>query len=162
MIKHLCYWLCLLGTAWNAHAQSRTPAKWVCSVSQVSASEADLIFTATLEEGWHIYSQHIGNDGPMPTSFAFAASAQYTSVDSVKEYGKPINTFDETFLMPITWYDRSVVFIQRIKLHTPQTTVKGKIEYMTCDRQMCVPATYDFSLDVKVSRPAKNNGRGSS
>src|SRR5687768_10766552 len=76
-------------------AQVRQPAKWHFSAVPRGGSEASLMFTASLEEGWHIYSQFIGKDGPLPTTVTFIHSDDYALIGKVREESTPIKSYNE-------------------------------------------------------------------
>jgi thiol:disulfide interchange protein DsbD len=131
-------------------AQALRPVKWDFKVASVTADEATLVFTATLDDGWHIYSQFLAEDGPLPTTFTFAPSKDYTLVGKVKEESPGVKSYNEIFMMDIVWFEKTAVFVQKVKLKTTQTTVKGKVEFMVCTEEMCLPGeAVPFSLDVK-------------
>lgn len=120
-------------------AQMHNPVKWSFSASAVNEHEAILTFTAMLEEGWHIYSQHMDDGGPLPTSFTFTPTKDYSLVGKVKEEVTPVKSYDETFMMDILWFENKAVFTQKIKLKTPATAISGNVEYMVCTNEMCLP-----------------------
>jgi DsbC/DsbD-like thiol-disulfide interchange protein len=136
-------------------AQVHDPVKWKYEVVRTGKGEAALMFTASLEEGWHIYSQFIGEDGPLPTAFTFAPGNDYQRIEGVKEQSMPVKTYDETFMMDIAWFDRTAVFVQKVKLRAPSATIKGKIEFMACTGEMCLPPEeIDFVLNVEDGKKA--------
>jgi thiol:disulfide interchange protein len=140
----------------GAQAQVHIPYKWTFSATDGTGSEATLYFTVKLEEGWHIYSQFIEEGGPLPTTFTFMGSKEYTLISKVKEESEPIRSYDPTFMMNIVWFKQIAVFSQKVKLHTASTNVKGKVEFMVCTDEMCLPPEeVSFSIPVKVAKPQK-------
>lgn len=138
------------------YAQVKAPVKWHFSAVQKSDKEAELVFTATMDEGWHIYSQFLEEGGPLPTTFTFSTSPDYERIDKVKEESTPIEKFDPTFMMPVVWFDKTALFTQRIKLKVPATTVKGKVEFMACtDYECLLPEEVVFSIEVKAEKSEK-------
>jgi len=122
------------------YGQIKQPIKWQFTARPLSSTEAEIAFTANLDDGWHIYSQHLEEGGPLPTSFSFtAADNEYTRVGDVKELSTPVKSYDNTFMMDIIWFAKTAVFTQKIKLRNPTATVKGKIEFMVCTDEMCLP-----------------------
>ena len=153
-MKRLLFVLLFTGAIWNCYAQIHAPAKWRFNSVSVNDSDVDLLFTVTLDEGWHIYSQNLGADGPLPTTFLFDVSESFTRVDSVMEFGKPVQSYDKTFMMNITWFTETVVFRQRVKLHKPSTIINGKIQFMVCTDEMCLPPDeVSFSIEVTATKP---------
>src|SRR5688572_13269814 len=97
-----------------ASTQVYSPVKWTFSMVPTDEGHAWLMFTASLEEGWHIYSQFISRDGPLPTTFNFVPG-KYTLVDKMREEGNAVSAYDPTFMTDITWFASSVTFVQKIK-----------------------------------------------
>lgn len=137
----------LLSTTLNA--QILKPVKWAYAAKRLSKTEAVILIKATIDNGWHIYSQHVGDGGPIPTSFAFVPGASYALIGKAIE-PKPISKFEKTFNMNVSYFEKGVVFQQRIKLKAAQTVVKGKLEYMACNDHQCLPPEeVSFSIPVK-------------
>ena len=150
--------LLLTVAATGIQAQQHQPIKWHVTAVSMSDRVAKLIFTANLEDGWHIYSQFIDEGGPLPTTFTFIPDHSYSLKGKVKEESTPVKQFDAVFLMNIAWYEDTVVFSQEVKLNGPTTTIKGKVEFMGCNNFMCLlPDEEGFSVEVKEAREKKNN-----
>ena len=140
--------LALLGS-FSLFAQSN-PVSWSTSVEQGKNDQAFLVITATIDQGWHLYSQDIPEGGPIATSFSFTESDKYTKVGKVTE-GKPHEEFDPNFDMILKYFSNKAVFKQEIKV-TSETDFKvtGELEFMVCNDEMCLPPTYvDMSFDLK-------------
>ena len=91
---------------------------------------------------WHIYSQNTGDGGPIPTKITFNANPLIVKNGKIAETGKLIKSFDENFKTNVLSYADKVVFTQAIKLKTAATTsVTGKVDYMVCNDEMCLPPT---------------------
>jgi DsbC/DsbD-like thiol-disulfide interchange protein len=133
----------------SVYAQILTPVKWSYAAKKTGKTEATVYFKATIDPDWHIYSLNVGDGGPIKTSFTFPASKQYTLAGKVME-PTPIKKFEKAFNMNVTYFENSVIFQQKIKLKAAQATVKGKLEYMTCNDQKCLPPEeVEFSIPVK-------------
>ncbi|MEN8187059.1 MAG: cytochrome c biogenesis protein CcdA [Bacteroidota bacterium] len=134
----------------QVNAQIHDPVKWKTSIESISEEEIDLIITANIEEGWHLYSQTIPEDGPIPTSFSFEKSEDYQLIGKTIE-GEGHKSFDEVFQMDIKYFENNAVFKQRIKvLNKERSTVNGIVEFMVCDDTNCLPPTeIDLAFEVK-------------
>ena len=144
--------LLLIFLSMKAVAQIEEPVKWSFSAQKTADKEANLLIKANIDKGWHLYSQFIEDGGPIPTSFKFKPSADYTLVGKVDESPKAVKAFDPNFSMQIAWHEKSVTFSQKIKLNKDQTTVNGVLEFMVCNDQKCLPPTeVEFSIPVDVS-----------
>lgn len=137
----------------SAVGQQLNPAKWKYDVKPTSENEAELVFTVTLDENWHIYSQHTDEMGPIGLSFSFDKNADYTLVGGVSE-PKPHEEYDEMFKCTIRSFSGTVVFKQKIKINsTKDFTVKGVMSYQLCNDGSCIaPEDIDFAFNVKGAK----------
>jgi len=148
MKKLLIAFAALLFSA-STFAQIESHVKWAEGVKKVSATEAVVLIKATIDEGWHIYSVNQKDGGPIKTSITISPSKDYTAVGKTTE-PTPITKFEKSFSMNVSYFENSVIFQQKIKLKAKQTTVKGKIEFMTCNDQKCLPPEdIDFTVAIK-------------
>lgn len=132
----------------GAYAQILTPVKWSYAAKKINDKEAVVYIKASIEPGWHIYSQTVGDGGPIKTSFNFVSSDNFSLVGSTIE-PKPENKFDKTFNMEVPYFEKSVVFQQKIKLNAGSVNVKGVLEYMVCNDHQCLPPEeVEFSIPV--------------
>ncbi len=131
-------------------AQIENPVKWAYSAKKVATGVYELHMTATLQPKWHIYSQDISGDGPVPTAFVFDKNPLVKTDGTVKEVGKLEKQFDKNFNMVLKFYGNKVDFVQKVKLKTPVSTLtKGKVTFMVCNDQKCLPPK-DVSFSIKI------------
>lgn len=132
-------------------AQIQNPVKWTYSVENNGKEEATLVIKASIDKGWHLYSQFIGEGGPVPTSFRFDKSNNYTLVGKVNEIPKAKPIFDEIFGMQVAWFESSATFKQKIKVSSNKDfKINGALEFMVCDDKQCLPPEeVEFTFDVK-------------
>lgn len=142
--------LSLLVLGYSLSAQILTPVKWSTSYKQVSESEFDLVFTATIDDGWVIYSQYLdGDDGPVPTHFYFNEGSHYQLVGKNQESGNRKEAYDKVFEMNLVKFSKKAVFTQRVKVKDLSKPISGYLEFMTCDDERCLPPTEeDFSFQL--------------
>ncbi len=142
--------LLLSASLWG---QVLNPVKWTTSWKQVSAGEYDLVFTATIEDGWDIYSQFLESDeGPVPTSFNFEAGAHYKLKGKCEESGNKKTVFDKVFEMSLTKFSKKAIFTQRVTVSDLSKPITGYLEFMTCDNERCLPPkAIDFEFVLKDS-----------
>ncbi|RYY32890.1 MAG: sugar transporter [Sphingobacteriaceae bacterium] len=132
----------------SAMAQIESHVKWSYAAKKVSKTEAVVFLKATIDPEWHIYSQNIKEGGPVKTSFVFNPSKEFSLAGKPTE-PKGIVKYEKVFSMDVTYFERSVIFQQKIKLKGSKATVKGKLEYMTCNDTKCLPPTeVEFSIPV--------------
>jgi thiol:disulfide interchange protein DsbD len=133
----------------TANAQIETPVKWTYSFEMLSETEANVLIKAKIDKGWHLYSQFIEDGGPIPTSFKFKPSADYTLIGKVSESPKAVSAYDPNFGMQISWHQTQVTFTQKVNLKNAKTTISGVLEFMVCNDQKCLPPTeVAFSIPV--------------
>ena len=133
----------------DPNAKIYDPVKWSFSSEKLNENEYNLIITAKIEKGWHVYSQFIDDGGPIPTSFKFKPSKDYQLVDKVTESPKAVGAFDKNFNMQIALHKNQVVFKQKISLLVPKTTIAGTLEFMVCNDERCLPpAEVEFIIPV--------------
>ncbi len=141
----------LMGLMGNiTYAQQLDPAKRTYTVKETSATEAELVITVKLDNGWHMYSQHTDENGPLPTVFDFTKSDDYQLVGKVAE-PKPHEEMDPIFGCVVKSFSNTVIFRQKIKrLSTKDFTVKGVISYQLCNEGSCIaPEDHDMVFKVK-------------
>jgi hypothetical protein len=126
---------------------SQNAVNWTWKYDQ---SNQSIVFNAQLSDGWHLYSQHIGNDiGPVPTAFSFKPSEKITLIDQVQE-PVPVQKYDENFEATLDFFEHSAEFIQKIEV-MENTWVEGFITYMICNETMCLPPV-DLPFSIEITK----------
>ncbi len=148
-MKKVLLAVAILAVSFGAKAQIEAPVKWSYAAKKISATEAVVFLKATIEDNWHIYSMTVKDGGPIRTSFTFAKSPDYSPVGKPTE-PKPVTKYESTFKMNVSYFEKEVVFQQKVKLNSPSATaVKGKLEYMTCNDHKCLPPEdIEFSIPL--------------
>ncbi|MFS4455666.1 protein-disulfide reductase DsbD domain-containing protein [Maribacter sp. 2304DJ31-5] len=142
--------LLLLTTTLSVFAQIHDPVKWETTVEKISDSEYELVATATIEGEWHLYSQSVPEDGPIPTTFTFQSNPNYLKKGNTKE-GEGTTVDDKVFDMRIKYFGHKAAFKQRIKLRTKNTfKVDATVEFMVCNDTQCLPPT-EVDLEFEVN-----------
>lgn len=132
-----------------AMAQSSNEVKWVFSSRKIADKTYEVQMTATVNGGWHIYSQKVGVDGPIPTSFTFSKNPLVVLDGTVNEQGKVISKNEEVWGGVVKYYENKVVFVQKVKIKGGKTKLAGKVEYMVCNDEKCLPpAETEFSVAI--------------
>jgi DsbC/DsbD-like thiol-disulfide interchange protein len=148
-MKYIFVLAMLLSFQKNVLAQIETPVKWSYAAKKINPKEAVVFIKATINDGWHIYAQNMKDGGPVKTSFTFLPSKQYSLMGKTTE-PQPITHFEKSFNMAVSYFEKTVIFQQKIKLKAAQTIVKGSLEYMTCNDHKCLPPSdLDFSVTIK-------------
>lgn len=133
----------------NSFSQVLNPVKWTYSVKQIDDANAELIFSAKIDKGWHLYSQYMEEGGPIVTNFIFNKDKNYALNGKTSE-PKPESEYDDMFKMTVKYFNSQAVFKQKIKiLSKTDFSVKGNFEYMVCNDGSCIPFS-DNSFEFKV------------
>lgn len=129
----------------------QSPVKWTSSAEKVDAGQYKVTITASVPAPWHIYSQNIGDGGPVPTSFSFTKNPLVTLVGKTKESGKMQTVHDKNFDMDVKYYADKVSFTQIVKVKGGvKTNLAGEVNYMVCNDHECLPpSSSKFSVALK-------------
>jgi thiol:disulfide interchange protein DsbD len=149
-IKKISLFALFISLATLVNAQILDPVKWSFSSKKIGDTEAELIFTAKIDKGWHLYSQDIPPKGPVATTFEITKSADFQRVGKITE-PKPIVENDPNFDMVLKFFATKAVFKQKIKLLTNKPFVaKGTINFMCCNDVSCLPPNdVNFKINVE-------------
>jgi len=156
MKKHLILLFALIAFT-VGNSQILEPVKWQTSIEKFSDTEYNLVSKATIESGWHLYSQNVPADGPIPTTFTFDdANGAFKIIGNTGELeGKTVD--DPVFQMRIKFFEKSAIFVQRVQLLGDVTSVKGTVEFMVCDDTRCLPPTeVDLVFNITGNNKAEN------
>ena len=163
-MKRVLFGLLFLLTSLVPYAQILEPVEWSTSVEKVSESEFILIATATIDPGWHLYSQTIPDDGPIPTTFSYKdVEGKYKLVgETIEDEGH--EEFDKVFEMNIKYFEDKAEFKQRIALlTTDKITINETVEFMVCDDTQCLtPTEIELNYVVQGGAVAQTDETGSS
>ncbi|QNA45975.1 protein-disulfide reductase DsbD domain-containing protein [Lacibacter sediminis] len=143
--------LVLLLSGFFADAQIQNPVKWSYTLKKVNATTYEVHITATIEKGWHLYSQTTPEGGPIPTTINFSKNPLVTLVGTAKEEGKLEQRHEKLFGVDVKQFSNTVKFVQAIKVKAKvKTAVTGIVEFMVCNDSQCLPPTSNkFSLPIQ-------------
>ena len=134
----------------SANSQIYDPVTWNFGYERKGDNLYELVFTAAIEEGSHIYSMDIPEGGPIPTSFSFDTMPGFSLLGKVFEVKNPEEIFDEAFEMKIKSFSNNAEFRQKITGSSPSFTVSGAVNYMACNNVTCSPPK-DVEFEIKIS-----------
>lgn len=138
-----------------AHAQIQDPVKFKTELKALSDTEGEIIFTAAIDPGWHVYSTNLGDGGPISATFNVDKKNGLELVGKLKPVGNEISTFDKLFQMKVRYFESTAQFVQKIKFIASTYTIEGYLEYGACDDESCLPPTQvPFSLSGKTTLKA--------
>lgn len=133
----------------SAFSQILTPVKWAYSSKRLNATEGMIYIKATIEPGWHVYSQFVKDGGPVKTTFTFPASPSYNLIGKTIE-PKPVTKFETNFNMNVSYFENAVIFQQKVKLKRKTALIKGSVGFMVCNDKQCLPPDeVHFNIPIK-------------
>jgi hypothetical protein len=150
-MKKLSIFLLLMAAFGVAKAQLN-PVTWSFSAVKTSDKTFEVHMKATIQPGWHMYSQKQPKNAiANPTSFTIHSNPLFSLDDKIKEVGKMEVMNDKELDVSANQYSTTVDFVQKIKLKgTVKTNFNGSVEYQTCDDKKCLPPkTVNFSVAIK-------------
>ena len=129
----------LLMVFFAVQAQMQDPVKFKSELKTGSGPEAEMIFSATIDPGWHVYSTNLGQDGPIEASLHVNKKDGVELVGKLTPKGKEISQYDEMFGMKLRYFENAVQFVQKVKFTKPQYDIDAYLEWGTCKDEMCMP-----------------------
>ena len=149
--------LVLLVASVCAMAQMADPVHFTSKMTMLGGDEAQIEFSAKIDNGWHVYSTGLGNDGPISATFNASKMDGVKTVGGLTHKGQEISQFDNMFGMKLRYFEGSVTFIQKIKFTKPQYSINCYLEYGACNDETCMPPTsVDFIKSGNAPAVAKD------
>ena len=141
-----------------AQAQILTPVKWTKSVKMTDDRNGVITFTATIDNGWHMYSNDSPADGPTPLSVKWKNTKGVKLVGGLTPSKAPTTIDDEAFMMKVRQWEGKVTLTQKFTVTEDKYNIDGDLQFMSCNDQTCTPpATESFSFTGKAGTPPKEN-----
>ena len=155
-MKKLLFPFVLLLFAVAMQAQIQDPVKFNSELKILAADEAEVVFTAAIDKGWHVYSTDLGDGGPISATFNVEKIFGAEVVGKLMPVGKEISTFDKLFEMKVRYFENTAQFVQKLKLTGGAYQLEGYLEYGACNDENCLPPTQvPFQFSGKVEGAAK-------
>lgn len=129
-------------------AQIKEPVHFTSQLKELKGGEAELIFSATIDPGWHVYSTGLGSDGPISASFHADKMDGVETVGKLQARGKEIKQFDKLFEMELRFFEQAVTFVQKVRFTKPDYDIDCYLEYGACNDEACLPPT-EVALKAK-------------
>lgn len=156
-MKKLISFLLLSFVGYALQAQIKDPVKFKTELNTLSDTETEIVFTATIDNGWHVYSTELGDGGPISATFNVDKKSGLELAGKLKPVGKEVATFDKLFEMKVRYFENTAKFIQKVKLTGGAYEIEGYLEYGACDDESCLPPTevpFKFSGVAKAASAA--------
>ena len=134
----------------SAQAQMADPVHFNTQLKMLADGEAEIVFTATIDDGWHVYSTDLGSDGPTAATFNSVKMDGAEPVGRLQPRGKEVKQYDKMFDMELRFFERKATFVQKIRFTKPQFAIECYLEYGACSNEVCMPPTeVEFSQSGK-------------
>lgn len=133
---------------------AQKPVKWAFSKEKLSETQYNLVFTATIEEGWNSYSMFTEDNGPIATAITFEEKSGIKLEGKPQEFGDIKVGFDNNFGVNVTKVTpkKPYVIKQKVTIINPSKPLAGYVTYMVCNDVTCLPPTdVDFSHSFPAS-----------
>ncbi|MBN1416239.1 MAG: thioredoxin family protein [Bacteroidales bacterium] len=129
------------------------PVRWSYTTESHDVQTYTLVFTAHIDKPWHMYGMNIAEGGPIPLVFTFEDNPSVEMTGSVRQVTRPEVMDDPVFNMKVELHSGKAVFKQKIrKLQAEEDiTLKGAINYMTCNDAQCILNDADFSFSIPAT-----------
>ena len=142
----------MLLVALAVQAQIQDPVKFKTEWKQLTDNEVEIVFTGTIDPGWHVYSTDLGDGGPISATFNTDKLEGAETVGTLKPVGKEVSSFDKLFEMQVRYFEHTAQFVQTLKLTGGNYRVEGYLEYGACNDENCLPPTQvEFSFAGKAA-----------
>lgn len=156
-MKKSIFSILLLLFAVVVQAQIQEPVKFKSELRTLQAGEAEVVFTGTIDKGWHVYSTDLGDGGPISATFNVESISGAELVGKLKPVGKEVAAFDKLFEMKVRYFENTAQFVQKLKLTGGEYKVEGFLEYGACNDENCLPPTQvPFKFSGKAEGTAVN------
>ena len=152
-MKRILSAVSMLIMAFMVHAQMVDPVKFTSTLKTNNTAEAEIVFSGTIDNGWHVYSTNLGNDGPIEATFHVNKLEGAELVGPLTPRGKEISEYDNMFGMKLRYFEKNVQFVQKVKFTKPQYNIDAYLEYGACNDEMCMPPT-EVSIVKSGKSPA--------
>ena len=156
-MRKIISFLLLSFVVYALQAQIKDPVKFKTELTALSDTEAEVVFTAAIDKGWHVYSTDLGDGGPISATFNIDNKSGVELVGKLKPVGKEVATFDKLFEMKVRYFENTAKFVQKVKFTGGAYAIEGYLEYGACDDESCLPPTqvpFKFSGVAKAGNAA--------
>ena len=135
-------------TALAMHGQMVDPVRFTSELRILGDDKGEVVFTGTIDSGWHVYSTDIGSGGPVAATFHADRLEGVETAGRLQPRGKVISQYDKMFDMELRYFEHQVTFVQPVRFTREQYQIDCYLEFGACNDEMCLPPT---SVELKTS-----------
>ena len=154
-MKKIAILFLLLIVVLGIKAQMANPVHFTSDLKTGKGAEAEIVFHATIDRGWHVYSTDIGDNGPTEATFNVVKMDGAELVGKLEPRGNVIKKMDKVFNMEVKYFEGEATFVQKIRFTKPQYDIDCYLEYGTCSDESCLPPT---EVELKKSGDSPSVG----
>ena len=143
----------------SAFAQIQDPVQFKTELKKISDTEAQIIFTGTIDAGWHVYSTDLPEGGPISATFNTDKMEGIELDGKLTPEGKEIQNYDKMFEMNVRYFEDKATFVQKLKITAANYFIEGYFQYGSCNDENCLPPTdieFSFSGNGSVAAASSN------
>jgi thiol:disulfide interchange protein len=156
LVKKLAIIFIFFPTVFIVKAQIIEPIKWSFDLNQ-DGKEVQMHFIAEIKDGWHLYDTDLPEGGPISTQVVYEDSSLFEITDKLRKQPQPVQKFDSTFLMDLSYFSDRVILTQKARLKTDNPLeINGYVLFMGCDDATCLsPAEAEFSFKFNENKESR-------
>ena len=139
--KNLLFLLLMLIGWIPVVAQIQDPVQFKSEWQSLSETEAQIVFTADIDAGWHVYSTDLGDGGPISATFNTDKMEGLELDGKLMPQGKEVENFDKLFDMKVRYFENKATFVQKLEITGETYYIEGFLEYGACNNENCLPPT---------------------
>ena len=155
MKNRICSTLLMAFLVLAAQAQLMDPVHFTSRWNMTGETAGEIVFSATIDDGWHVYSTDLGSEGPTSATFHVVKMEGAETVGTLMPRGHVIKQYDRMFDMELRFFEKKATFVQRVRVTKPKFFIEGYLEYGACNDEMCLPPTqveFRYQGEVTVSK----------
>jgi len=142
------------------HAQMPNPVQVKTQLKEISSTEAELVFVAAIQQGWHMYSTNYVEFGPTATTLNVEKISGAMLNGALTPKTAPIKKYEAMFEADVYYFENSATFTQKVTLEGGRYHIEGYLEYGACNDQSCTPPTkVDFSFSGETKATDKKDSK---
>ena len=157
-MKKLLSIIGLLLATLSLQAQILDPVSFKTEFNKVSDDVTEIVFTAKIDPGWHIYSTDLGDGGPISASFNIDKITGAHVDGKLLPVGNEQAVYDKLFGMDVRYFEKEAKFVQRIRLEGGTYRIEGYLEYAACNDQNCLPPSEESFMFTGTADVAAAEG----